>query len=76
MSEIQTGYRSFGNDEEDSWVGIENAKPEAVAEVLAADDSEDGKSQWVWMRFPNGDLFLACAPQGDTYFSAWEKQHG
>lgn len=55
-------------------VYLEDAMPTAVAEVLAADpDDEDGRSQWLWMRFPNGDLVLATFPQGETYFStAWK----
>lgn len=28
---------------------------------------EDGRSQVVQIRLPNGDLFLGFAPQGDTY---------
>jgi hypothetical protein len=30
-------------------------------------DDEDGRSQVVQIRLPNGDLFLGYAPQGDTY---------
>lgn len=65
---IATGYRDFSSDDEESWVTLGDADPRDVMTVIAADDSEDGRSQWVWMRFPNGDLFLACCPQGDTYF--------
>jgi hypothetical protein len=39
-----------------------------VAKVLAADeDSEDGRSNWCWIRLLNGDLILGVFPQGDTY---------
>lgn len=27
----------------------------------------DGRSQWCWVRFANGDLMLGFFPQGDTY---------
>lgn len=56
----------------DEW---RNASAESVATVLAADESaDDGRSQWLWIRFANGDLVLACFPQGDTY-SATEVDH-
>ncbi len=29
----------------------------------------DGRSKWMWIRLPDGDLVLAIYPQGDTYFS-------
>lgn len=48
---------------------IKPADPEIVQQVLAADESDDdGRSQWVWVRLPNGDLILGVYPQGDTYF--------
>jgi len=30
--------------------------------------SGDGRSEWMWVRLPNGDLLLATFPHGDTYF--------
>lgn len=27
----------------------------------------DGRSNWKWIRFANGDLMLACWPHGETY---------
>lgn len=40
----------------------------SVAKVLAADvDSNDGRSEWLWIRLPDGTLFLGVAPQGETY---------
>ena len=54
---------------------VEDADQEAVECVLGADpESADGRSQWVWIRFPDGDLVLSLYPQGDTYFEAWEGQ--
>lgn len=36
--------------------------------VMAPEDTGDGRSPWFWLRTPNGDLMLACFPQGETYF--------
>jgi len=47
---------------------ISPADDAAVSLVLAADiESEDGRSEWVWIRFENGDLALGVFPQGETY---------
>lgn len=35
--------------------------------IDASDVSEDGRSRWLWVRLANGDLLLACYPQGGTY---------
>ena len=44
------------------------ASQEAVDLVLAAPtDGDDGRSEWLWIRLPNGDLILGVYPQGDTY---------
>jgi hypothetical protein len=52
---------------------IHPASPHIVDRVLAADPtSEDGRSQWVWVRLPNGDLILGVFPQGDTYLECEE----
>lgn len=76
MARIQTGPRDLsydGNHESDpdvSHVLLGSASHGSVALVLAADrDSDDGRSQWVWLTFPNGDLALATFPQGSTYES-------
>lgn len=46
------------------------ASAKSVKLVLAASDTDpDGRSNWVWCRFQNGDLMLGVFPQGDTYFS-------
>lgn len=76
MSRIPTGsadlsYYQHGEPTVEAHVALTDASNEAAQAVLEADlDSIDGRSQWVWIRFPNGDLFLAVAPQGDTYFEA------
>ena len=47
---------------------IHPADDAAVSLVLAADiESEDGRSEWVWITFENGDLALGVFPQGATY---------
>lgn len=48
---------------------IKPASLRAVDTVMnASEDDEDGRSNWVWVRLPNGDLILGVYPQGDTYF--------
>lgn len=51
----------------------EPATQEAVDYVLKqpieTETNRDGRSCWLWIRLPDGDLVLACYPQGDTYFS-------
>lgn len=47
---------------------VHPASDDAVKTVLSAPQKGyDGRSNWVWIRFPNGDLCLAVYPQGDTY---------
>lgn len=49
---------------------IHPASAEAVSIVLDADEHDpDGRSNWVWVRLPNGDLLLGIFPQGETYFA-------
>ena len=36
---------------------------------LHQENDFDGRSHWVWIRLPDGDLVLAFYPQGDAYFS-------
>ena len=57
-------------DEEDG-LFIASVHPAAQAarlRVLNADEfSDDGRSNWVWVRLRNGDLILGVFPQGETY---------
>lgn len=47
---------------------IHPASARSVNEVISADPkSDDGRSPWMWIRLPNGDLILGVFPQGDTY---------
>lgn len=50
------------------------ADQRAVDYVLAQSTSSmDGRSEWLWLRLPNGDLVLGVFPQGDTYFATeWD----
>ena len=51
-------------------IHMQDAPDEAVRIVLSTQpDDPEGRSQWLWVRFPNGDLMLGCFPQGDTYFA-------
>lgn len=51
-------------------VHIHPAGQAAVDTVLnAGTGGHDGRSPWMWLRLPNGDLFLGVFPQGDTYWA-------
>lgn len=45
-----------------------------VEDNEAADPPTDGRSPFMWIRLPNGDLILGVFPYGDTYF-ATENDH-
>lgn len=57
-------------DDEDGRL-LATVEPATVAEMVAVVEtplgSDDGRSNWVWVRLANGDLILGCFPQGDTY---------
>ena len=58
-------------------ITIKPASDQSVMTVLAANpDIQDGltRSEWLWVRLPNGDLILGIYPQDGTYF-ATEKDH-
>jgi hypothetical protein len=49
---------------------IHPASDESVKLVLAQrTGGMDGRSPFVWVRLPNGDLILGVFPQGDTYLA-------
>lgn len=63
-------YDDYEDDEKRkvalAWV--HPASQESVDLVLSADENDpNGRSQWMWLRLPNGDLILGIFPQGDTY---------
>lgn len=44
------------------------ANKESVAKVLGAEPgTDDGRSEWRWLRLENGDLMLGVFPRGATY---------
>ncbi len=47
---------------------VHPASKKSVQRVLdATTDGNNGRSNWVWVRLPNGDLILGVYPQGETY---------
>lgn len=67
-------YQDLGDREDPARIVVANALPESVEAIIEANElSEDGRSQWVWVRFPNGDLMLGTFPQGETYFEHEEE---
>lgn len=61
----QDATRTADGDLELGWMGA--ARERAVQAVLDAPVNDDGRSEWLWLRMANGDLFLAVAPRGATY---------
>lgn len=52
---------------------VHPAKWESVNKVLLAPEGTDnGRSEWVWVRLANGDLLLGVFPRGDTYIEVSE----
>ena len=61
------GEDSDWNKRPIAWV--HPASMDAVSRVLAAmEGDEDGRSEYCWLRLPNGDLMLGVFPRGDIYF--------
>ncbi len=53
------------------------ASQAAVNAILAADDNPERgftRSEFLWIRFSNGDLVLGVFPQDEAYF-AFEEEH-
>lgn len=47
---------------------VHKASDDYVSYVLSQPvGTGDGRSDWVWLRLPNGDLILGVFPQGATY---------
>ena len=70
MSRLKAHYTFDDDDPERVIATLHPASAEAVALVAAAsEDTEDGRSQFMWLRLPNGDLMLGVFPQGDTYLA-------
>lgn len=43
------------------------ADPAIAQAVIDAPIGNNGRSDWCWIRLANGDLLLACWPNGETY---------
>jgi hypothetical protein len=76
MSVLEEHYTEMSPEDTEAFEGrpvgwhVKPASAESVVTVLDADpQSPDGRSNWVWLRLPNGDLVLGLFPQGDTYFA-------
>ena len=51
------------------------ASETSIQTILNADVGDNGRSQWLWFRFPNGDLVFGCFPRGDAYFETENDHH-
>lgn len=57
-------------DEDRQGFARQRAPAEAVEAMLfAKEGDDDGRSEWYFIRLPNGDLVFATYPHGDTYFA-------
>lgn len=55
---------------------VHPASQASVNYVLAQSETdENGRSNWVWVRLPNGDLILGVYPQADTYCAVEADAH-
>lgn len=43
------------------------ASEEDALAILDSQVHDDGRSEFVWIRLANGDLFVGVSPQGETY---------
>jgi hypothetical protein len=49
-------------------IRLKTASPEHVLRVIMQnEDDPDGRSEWLWVTLPNGDVILGTFPQGTTY---------
>lgn len=49
-----------------------DATPSLAQMVANAPINDDGRSEWQWFIFPNGDVALATFPQGEMYLTCEE----
>jgi hypothetical protein len=58
----------YGNLKDEFLAFVHPADPNVVQAVLRAPEkTNDGRSEFVWVRLANGDLVLGVFPRGDTY---------
>lgn len=68
MADMKAHYVHDDEDPSRVIAMVHPASAKSVRSVLAADPSSpDGRSPWMWVRLPNGDLVLGVYPQGTTY---------
>lgn len=69
-----SAHRVYDDDDKSRVIAMVHPASEAsVQAVVTADPkSDDGRSPWMWVRLPNGDLILGVYPQGDTYLAVEE----
>lgn len=73
MTKLKAHHTYDGEDPSRIIASIHPASAASIALVAkASENSLDGRSQWVWVRLPNGDLILGVYPQGDTYLRCEE----
>lgn len=52
---------------------VHPASKQSIKKVLNAEQGDDdGRSEYCWLRLPNGDLMLGVFPRGDTYLAVEE----
>ncbi len=67
-SDFEDAMRDAGDSGKLHLATIAPADSKVCRMVLRADpNSDDGRSQYVWVRLANGDLILGVYPQGETY---------
>jgi hypothetical protein len=68
-------YQVGEDDDGPLFITLKPASAESVATVLAASEGDpEGRSEWLWVRLPDGGLVLGVYPQSDTYM-ATEHDH-
>jgi hypothetical protein len=69
ISTTEVDESCLDDDGKVPYIALHCAATEADAAFVIAQttDGYDGRSDWRWIRLPNGDLILGVFPQGDTY---------
>lgn len=70
MSKIGEKWVDLYHDDDTDHVSVhyKPASAESVKLVLQADtDDYDGRSEFLWITLPNGDVILGTLPQGHIY---------
>ena len=73
MTKLKAHHVYDDEDPERIIASVHPASMQIVSKVLTKVPSDpEGRSQWMWVRLPNGDLILGVYPQGDTYLRCEE----